>query len=795
MMSGANHPASLFFKTTFVTVKNVCLFALIIFCATLQVAGQDLLQHVRGKVFHTVTASALPGASVKITGVKGAFTTTTDSSGHFALDVPVGRYSIVVSFTGFNAFQDELLVVAGREAVLNIALRESSTVLKEVEITASPPENVPGLQSVSIEKTMRVPANFFDPVRMITSYPGVVAASDQNNSIIVRGNSPNGLLWRLNGVDIVNPNHLSNAGTLSDRPAANGGGVNILSAQMLDKTDFYMGAFPVRYGNTLAGVVDMKLRDGNKTKNEFTAQASLIGLDFAAEGPLGKKKNSSFLANYRYSTVGLLSAIGVNFGDEAISFQDFSFSSDVDLENGGKFSFFGLWGQSKNDFNAKKVEDQKEEKDQYDINYNGQTYALGLNYAVPFSSGKFTAAVAWSNSDQQRESQIKLSALPLTQRLLLNDSYDGNNGILSSTLRVEYKVSEESKLEFGTITNVMTNSVTALHLTGCFICSAVDEQKISGSTTGLLLQPYALFSATLSPVLDLNTGIRYVNYTFNNSNAVEPRIALILKPTTAASFNLSYSLTSQLQLPQVYLTPGNQDLGLTRSHHIDLAYTQNLSENTVLKAGTYYQRLFDVPISQDPASTFSSLNAMEALPPSGLINAGTGENYGVDVTVEKYFFAKNYLLFGGSYYDSKFTAADGIKRNTRFNGNYTFNAVYGKEWTKASRNRTIGFNTRVLYLGGLRESEVDVNQSQTNGETAYNTTDPFSNKLPDYFRIDLRLSFRKNKPGYTRTFAIDIQNLTGQQNVGYHYYDRIQQNVVTKYQLGIIPVLVYRIDF
>jgi hypothetical protein len=293
----------------------------------------------------------------------------------------------------------------------------------------------------------------------------------------------------------------------------------------------------------------------------------------------------------------------------------------------------------------------------------------------------------------------------------------------------------------------------------------------------------------------MNTGFRFTHYTFNSSQAFEPRVGLTFRPSAVSALELAYGLTSQLQLPLVYFTTGNENLGLTKSHHADLEYRHTLGTGLYLKGGLFYQNLFDVPIEQDPGSTFSVLNLMEGIPPTNLINAGTGDNYGVDITVEKYFYAKNYMLIGGSFYDSKYTAGDGIKRDTRFNGNYTLNAVYGKEWTKASKNRTIGLNTRLLYLGGLRESSIDITESQNEGETQYDVTDPFSNKLPDYFRIDFRLSFRKNKPGYTRTFAIDIQNLTSQENEGYHYYDFTQQKVVTKFQLGIIPVLVYRIDF
>ncbi|HYC86828.1 MAG TPA: TonB-dependent receptor, partial [Chryseosolibacter sp.] len=286
-----------------------------------------------------------------------------------------------------------------------------------------------------------------------------------------------------------------------------------------------------------------------------------------------------------------------------------------------------------------------------------------------------------------------------------------------------------------------------------------------------------------------------VVYSFNNTTAFEPRLALSVAPGDLSGLTLAYNLVSQLQLPQVYLLPFNKDLGLTRSHHVDLGYWNHLTPSLKLKSGIFYQYLFDVPVANGNAPTFSTLNLIDDLPVPGLRNDGTGENYGVEASLEKYFFGNSYMLAGASYYESSFVAADGIERESRFNGRYTVNGVYGKEWTKLSKNRAIGLSARVLYLGGMKESSIDITASEDKGETVYNTDDPYSQRLKDYFRFDLRLSFRKNKPGYTRTFAIDIQNLSNQQNEASHYYDQFQQKVVTRYQLGVIPVLVYRIDF
>jgi hypothetical protein len=757
--------------------------------------GQNITQIVKGKITDQVTGNALVKASVRFSNGAGDQVIQTDESGAFSTVLAVGRYKAMVSYTGYKTAEHELLVIAGRQAIITISLAPAVETLKEVEVTSAPlPAELPGLRSLTIEKTLRVPANFFDPVRVATAYPGVIAANDQGNSIIVRGNSPNGLLWRLNGLDIVNPNHLANAGTLSDRPAANGGGVNILSAQMLGRTDFYMGAFPANYGNALSGIIDMKLRQGNTDKTEHTAQASLIGLDYAMEGPLGENKNTSYLMNARYSTVGLLSKLGVNFGDEAITFKDFSFNINSKLKKERQLSFFGFGGDNENDFKAKAPSEWKEDKDKYNINYRSTTYALGLNYSAPFYRGRFFAGAAYSNNDQKRDQEVS-DQIPSSERRLMYEHYKLTNGIASTYLRFETALNTKTILELGVMTNYMSNDLSLDRSVGCMTCIANLIGARQASNNGLLIQPFTNIKAELSPRVTLNAGVRYLQYTFNNSNSFEPRLSLAVRPSETSSVDLAYSLVSQLQSPQVYSSIGNEDLGFTKSHHIDAGYRQTLSGGLSLRTGAFYQQLFNVPIEAVPMSSYSAINLMEGFASGNLVNKGTGLNYGVDVTLEKMFYNRNYFLIGGSYYDSKYTGADGVQRNTRFNGNYTFSAVYGKEWTNAEKNRTIGLNTRVLYLGGLRQSSVNVATSEQRAETIYESNDPFNRKLNDYFRIDMRLSFRKNKPGYTRTFALDIQNLTSQQNEAYQYYDLTQQKIVTKFQLGIIPVLVYRIDF
>jgi hypothetical protein len=624
---------------------------------------------------------------------------------------------------------------------------------------------------------LRIPANFLDPVRAITSYPGVVATNDQSNTIMVHGNSPNGLLWRLNGLDIVNPNHLGNAGTLSDRPVASGGGVNILSAQMLDRTDFYLGALPANYGNATAGVIDMGLRSGNKDDHQFTAQASLIGLDFAAEGPFGKKHNNSFLANYRYSTVGLLSVMGVDFGGESITFQDFSFNTTFNQKNGGVISLFGLGGISRNKFDARDTVDREEDKDWFNIDYEATTYVVGATYTVPFSNGsKFSAGFSFSSTDQQRNAEAPIDENnPVTF-----SQYSSTRKLISGFLRYSKRIGEKTILEVGANASHTADDLMQRHIPLRDVlsppCGDCNTFLVYGDVSSFLIQPYLSFHTAFSSNAGMNAGFRYVSYvqttslnSINNEETnAEPRVSFYLHPSSSSSIDLAYSLSGQTQAPFTSLGRGNQTLGLTKSHQVNLSYKTATSTGLKFMSQIFYQHLFDVPVGQLSESYFSTLNLIEENAPDFLIQEGTGQNYGIDLSIEKSFQKQHYFLFGGSYYNSTYTTFDDRTYDTRFSGNYTINALYGKEWTKTTKNRTIGVNTRLLYLGGLREHAIDEQASAYAYETVYDYTNPFSEKLADYFRIDLRVSFRKNKPGYTRTFAIDIQNLLGTENEAYH---------------------------
>ncbi|MEL6923955.1 MAG: TonB-dependent receptor, partial [Bacteroidota bacterium] len=709
------------------------------------------------------------------------------------------RHQLQVQFLGFETLiVSELLVESGKENVQEILLTEGSEALSEVVVKgdrSTYKTHIPSsIETITVEETLRFPATFYDPARLATTFAGVASANDQANNIVVRGNSPNSLKWRLEGVEIVNPNHTSNAGTFSDRPTQAGGGVNILSSQLLGTSSFLTGAYPAEYGNALGGILDMNLRRGNDEQHEFVAQVGLIGLELAAEGPFSKNSDASYLINYRYSTIGLLSAMGVPLGDEEINFQDLAFNVNVPTAGGGRFTIFGMGGASENTFEADRDSSNWEfYKDRFDIRFRSRMGALGATLTQPMGEATvWRTALAASALRTTRVAERLNNSL--TPELIDDDGITQRKYSLSSY--IQHKFSKRSRLNVGVMLTSLSDELD-YQTEGL-------GQVVAGDDGGLLLEPSVRWQYQLSNRVELNLGARYLYYGFNGTSSFEPRASLAYQLNSQQRLSFSYGLLGQLQLPQIYFTQVggelvNKDLGFTKSHQFVLAWQHQLRKQGRIKAELYYQSLFDVPVLANGSSSFSALNVLDDFVFEALANEGTGRNYGVELSWQKYLTDDFYFLANGTFYESKYTGSDGVERDTRFNGNYIFNATAGKEWkwdkTEKNRGVILGVNARLAYLGGFRDTPIDEAASRAAQRTVFLTDEAFSVQLDDFFKMDLRVYWKRNKRNRNTMLALDIQNATNAQNIAYSFYDPLQSAVVEKFQLGLIPILSYRVEF
>lgn len=792
------------------------LFVLLAIALTSVAQAQDFTQTIRGTVIDKETKVTLPGANVILLNVEPTTGTTTDMDGKFRLEnVEVGRVSLQISFIGYAPVTlNNLALATGKELVLNVELEEQVMTTKEVQIvaTANKAEVMNEMSTVSartfsVEESQRFAGARNDVSRMASNFAGVSSSNDQANDIVIRGNSPVGLLWRLEGVDIPNPNHFGDGGST-------GGPVSMLNNNVLSNSDFFTGAFPAEYGNALSGAFDLRMRNGNNEKHEFLGQVGFNGFEFGAEGPLSKNHRASYLINYRYSTVGFMQNIGLDVGTGSAvpDYQDVTFKFNVPTKKAGTFTLFGLGGLSSIDFLDSEIDSTDDAENFYsgagqDIYFKTRMGVVGLRHTMIINKTTYSKVTLSASGHLNRSVVDSIS--PLDDGII--DFYRQNflKKNYTAAVIVNKKLSKQHSLRLGGFVKNLSFNITD----SIYIANSNDFETITdfdGST--MLYQPYAQWKFKINDDLTLNTGVHYMHLGLNNTNNIEPRAGLRWQFGGNKSLNFGYGLHSQmasieLYYRQVRLGDGtyvqpNRDLELTKSHHFVVGYDWNFSETKRLRVETYYQSVFDA-IVEAGSSSYSLLNrtTFGQLTPDSLTNEGTGYNYGIEFTLEQFLNKGFYYLTTVSVFESKYKGSDGIERNTAFNGNYVVNVLGGKEWQLGTKKenpkykKTISLDAKATLAGGQRYTPVDMEASLQNGETEYRNELAFSEQFKDYFRADVRLGLKLIGKKADQEWVIDVQNVSNNENPLFQVVNLQDQTVETANQLGLFPMLQYRITF
>jgi hypothetical protein len=776
--------------------KRITLLMAGILCCVTGIA--QLMQNIRGTVTDQLLQTPIAGATIVIAGTDKKV--IADSLGNFRIpNVTAGTHTLLISHINYNnALVNNIVVNTGKEVVLTISMETKVRTEKAVEVIAGSKRNKPlndmsvvSARAFTVEETQKYAAAVNDPLRMVTGFAGVASADDGGNDIVIRGNAPTGLLWRMEGIDIPNPNHFSQAGS-------SGGGISILSSQLLANSDFLTGAFAAEYGNALSGVFDLKLRKGNNEKREYALQAGLLGLNAAAEGPLSASHKGSWLVNYRYSTLSLLNNMGLELSEGITNFQDLSYNIYIPTKNKGIFTVFGFGGLSSE---RQHIETDSSKWEMQDDRYAGKfvanTGATGITHSVPIDNQTtIRSALAFSyTANSFNEQYAENNKLVVDS---YKDKYITQKILVSSTLN--HKIDASNAFRAGAYVNFIYFKYYKLSKEN-FNAPLLETINTSGNTQ--TVQAFIQWQYKPLNNLTFNMGMHYLALLYNNTGSTEPRASVKWDPDAKSSLALGYGLHSQLQAMGVYFAKDihsadlypNKYIDLTKAHHIVLSYSRLVGRRMRAKAEVYYQQLFNVPVTQDLDKTFSTLNIQNEFITDPLTNNGKGKNYGIELTLEKYLDNYFYYTLNGSFYQSKYTAADGVERNTRFNANYLFNSVAGKEFPLAGQRRVLGINFKIIYSGGYRTTPIDLLESQQQGYTIYKEKEAFSLQNAAYFRPDCRISLKWNRQRLTSTLSLDIQNVINRKNIYNQDYDLLKNATVTNYQNGIIPVLNYKVEW
>jgi len=770
---------------------------------------------IKGTILDQQSEMTLIGATISLIINDQTIGTTTDIDGQFKIsDIPLGRHNLFVSYLGYEPVTvPSIEVNAGKDVIINIELQEQINKLDEIVITAEIVKDraqnemaTISARQFGLEEVSRYAGGRSDIGRLAANFAGVSAPDDSRNDIVVRGNSPTGLLWQLEGIPIPNPNHYSTFGNT-------GGPVSAMNPNMLKNSDFLTSAFPAEYGNALGGVFDLSFRNGNKDRNEFMVQlGAFSGIEALIEGPLGKR-NGSFLIAGRYSFVGI---VGAGITTAVPDYKDLSFKLDFGKSKLGNLSMFGIGGSSQIDF----IGDEIAEDDLYSLQdensyVKGGFGVIGVKHNLILGNNTYIRTVLarslrTNNFENERYFNKGLVNEDL-RTVLLNNNREYTNSISSY---VNSKINRKVTLRAGLLIqqlgmdNLFDSRADTPDLDGdgirdWFTVYDLDESFI-------MAQPFAQAKYRVTEKLSINMGVHSQWSELNDQLAIEPRASFEYEANPKHTFNLGFGIHNQnAPLPIIFLneefsentTQPNRDLDFVRSKHYVIGHDYRLANNWRIKTEVYYQDIDRVPIDPFP-STYATLvegaDFVFQTDKINLINEGTAINKGIELTVEKFYSNGFHGLMTGSLFSSKYTASDGVERSTPFNNGYVLNVLGGKEFSFGSKGRNaFVIDLKLTTSGGKYYTPVDLEASQKEGFEVLQVDQAYSKQYPAYARLDLKLGVKLNskRKRLSNQFFLDFQNITNRENIFIDQYNRETNSVQQLNQVGFFPDFLYRIQF
>lgn len=766
-------------------IRITTIIASLFFAINLLAQNGIPTQVIRGIVTDAASGAPLSFVSVGLLDMP-EIGTTSDDNGQFVLkNVPVGRHDLQATYVGYEpSIFREIMVVSAKEVYLEILLNENVKELSEVVVRAKINKNeamnkmaTTGARTLTVEEASRFAGGMDDPGRLVSSFAGV-SSGVGNNGISIHGNAPHLLQWKLEDVEIPNPNHFS------DVAALGGGMLSSLSNNVLGNSDFFIGAFPAEYGNAVSGVFDMKLRNGNNQKYENTFTLGMLGIDFASEGPFSKKHNSSYIFNYRYSTTSLLNKLDSSM-EGVMDYQDLNFKMNFPTKKAGIFSVWGTSFFDKFEDDLEKNTDKWESVEDRQVSKARQTMAAGgITHRYFFGNdAQLKTTIAATYSKQHLEMQT--ADYDLTVSPWMDFENRNTNLVLTSSFNKKFSSRFTNKTGF---------TYTKLFYDMDFNLAPYEKNPLENISKGKgntdLISAYNSSSIGLSDRVDLNVGVNTQIMTLNNEWTVEPRAGIKWQPSEKCTWAFAYGLHSRMEKMDVYFVRDrnngdelvNKKLGFTKAHHLMLSYDYKISDDMHIKVEPYAQFLYDVPVIAD--SSYSVLNRKSFYVEDALVNKGKGRNIGVDVTFERYLTRGLYYMLTASVFSSKYCGGDGVWHNTRYDRNYILNGLIGKEWMMGrNKQNVLSVNLKLTLQGGDRYSPIDeqATLNHPDKEVQHDETKAFSKQLSPIVLANYTISYRMNKRKVSHEFAIKGLNATGYKEYYGHVFNT-KKNEIEPYR-------------
>lgn len=769
---------------------------------------------VRGTVLDKNSGEPMIGATVFLVGTNYASATTIDGDYDIS-GVPAGDYVLKAIFLGFDSVVVDV-TISSKMISQNLLMQEATNKIDIVQVDA---KKEAAQNDVQISVTRITPKEInqlpaaggeSDFAQYLQVIPGIVSTGDQGGQLYIRGGAPVQNRILLDGMTLYNAFHSI-------------GFFSVFETDIIRSADVYTGGFSAKYGGRSSAVVDIRTREGNKTRfagmlniNPFVAKGIFEGpiLKFSEENG----SSLSFLMTVKHSYLRQSSPVLYGYANDAgvlpYNFTDGHAKLSYNAANGSRINVFGFYHSDNVRFPGLAA---------YDWNAAGG----GLDFRVVPGGAKFvmTGAIAYSIYDATFNEEGAISKV----RSSGVGSFNGN-------MNFAYYMPKSRVLTFGVEVNSL--ATTFEYSTGSN--TSLTQGNADAPQTNIEAALFAHFKGRFGPIV-IEPSLRMQAYASLGEVAIEPRLGLKWNITNYLRFKAAGGLYSQNLISSVderdivnlfvgFLgapddgvfrlvvdengnrTYKKMESRLQRSIHAIAGFEVDITRYVTLNIEPYYKYFPQIV----------SLNRNRETGDVGKnFLAEIGHAYGLDVSGT---FEKDQLYVYAAYSLGYVQRNDGVqdffahfdrRHNLNLVASYKFRIGKQKELPEDSKikkrtkypfevglrwnlgsgfpfTRTQGFYANQTFLGGIGTNYVtDNNNPNTNLGVIYE--DQINQgRLPYYHRLDLSVKYTVDLINHMKlTIAASVTNAYNRENI--FYFDRIEYTRIN--QLPIMPALNLNLKF
>lgn len=401
-------------------------FILILFFSFQLLSAQERFT-IAGYVRDSLSRETLIGATIQARELGRGV--SSNQYGYYALSLPKGIYTLVVSFVGY--LPQEKKIDLQSDIVLDLPLLSKSGLSQEIVISSKKRDaNVRNAQmgqiDLSMSRAKSVPVVFgeVDPLKILQLYPGVSNAGEGNSGLYVRGGGPDQNLILLDDAVVYNSGHLF-------------GFFSVFNGDAIKNTTLIKGGMPAQYGGRISSVLDISMKEGNMDKYQMEGGIGSIASRFSLQGPIKKEKASFMISGRRTYIDALVKPFikkGSQFDGSGYYFYDFNAKFNYKFSSKDRLYLSGYFGRDKFDF--------VNNKRQFNVEVPWGNSTLSARWNHVFHKKLFMNTTAVYN-----DYQFSLGALQNSFKFVLS------SGIRDINLKtdLDHYLTPEHKLKYGAL--------------------------------------------------------------------------------------------------------------------------------------------------------------------------------------------------------------------------------------------------------------------------------------------------------------------------------------------------------